>query len=52
MFGEIGSAGGHQSAARAEILLGQIAAGNCSDSDYGEFVRQHMNNNAAHALSV
>lgn len=41
-FGSIGSAGGHQSAARAEIPLTAIAAHGQSPPDYGTFVRQRL----------
>jgi nanoRNase/pAp phosphatase (c-di-AMP/oligoRNAs hydrolase) len=38
MFGDIGSAGGHQAAARAEIPLNRIPPNKPSSTDYGEFV--------------
>lgn len=41
-FGAIGSAGGHQSAARAEIPITAITAESISPPDYGAFVRQRL----------
>lgn len=41
-FGAIGSAGGHQSAARAEIPIAAITAEAISPTDYGTFVRQRL----------
>ena len=38
LFGDVGSAGGHQAAARAEIPLANIPPGKDSTVDYGEFV--------------
>jgi nanoRNase/pAp phosphatase (c-di-AMP/oligoRNAs hydrolase) len=45
-FGEIGLAGGHQSAARAEIPLAQISGEGKSNSspDYGKFVQKRLRN--------
>jgi nanoRNase/pAp phosphatase (c-di-AMP/oligoRNAs hydrolase) len=41
-FGEIGKAGGHQSAARAEIALSRIGVGQGSSQQYEAFVRQQL----------
>lgn len=45
-FGSIGKAGGHQSAARAEIALDRIASeiNKASPPDYGSFVRKRIRN--------
>lgn len=41
-FGDLGMAGGHQSAARAEIPLAALAPGGTKSMDYGEFVRRRI----------
>lgn len=41
-FGDIGTAGGHQSAARAEMPLEKIDADAASPPDFGEFVLQRL----------
>ncbi len=42
MFDELGSAGGHKSAARAEIPLKNIPGGNGKNKDYGKFVMSRI----------
>jgi len=43
LFGQMGNAGGHQSAARAEIPLARIAGlGTDSHPDYGAFVQEQL----------
>ena len=50
LFGQIGHAGGHQSAARAEIPLARIAAfGAESHADYGAFVQEQLKKADQHA---
>jgi len=46
-FGDIGSAGGHQSAARAEVPLAAIKKITGTQAHYGNFVRRRLKKNAA-----
>ena len=49
LFGHIGNAGGHQSAARAEIPLARIAANGAeSQADYGAFVQEQLKRATQH----